>query len=265
MYSLARTASRVGRKAVTILTNVDNHYSDGRAFHSIKLCNRSTRTMRGWGSIWRPLALQLQSPYGCSQSIATVSSSSIEGNVVRLLQSEIEYELESNPPDQIPDGEIPDDEIPFIVKDMPGEQWIVLHRKYGKENIKIEATMLDLGPGDSVEDLGEDDIPCKICLAVTISKDEATKSMMLGCSAYPDEITVDRVAIMEAEPSYQLTYEGPGFERMKENLQGAFQEFLQERGIDDNLSNYLYEYMINKSKKEYLNWLQRLQFFVENR
>lgn len=259
MYSLARTGSRVGRKAITILANADAHHSDGRAFHSIKLCNRSNTTIRGWGSIWRPLPLQLQSPYGCSQPIATVSSS-FEGNLVRLLQSEIEYEIDSNPPAQIPD-----DEIPFIVKDNPGEQWIVLHRKYGKENIKVEATMLDLGPADSNEDLGEDDIPCKICLAVTISKDEATKSMMIGCSAYPDEITVDRVAIMEAEPStYQLTYYGgPGFEHMKENLQEAFQEFLQERGIDDNLSNFLYEYMINKSKKEYLNWLRSLQSFVE--
>lgn len=258
MYSLARTGSRVGRKVITVFTNLDAHHSNGRAFHSTKLYNRSTTTMMGWGSIWTPLPLQLQSPYGCGLSIATVSSSSFEGNLVRLLQSEIKYEIDSNPPAQIPH-----DNIPFIVKDKPGEQWIVLHRKYGKENIKVEATMLDLGSSDSHEDLGEDDIPCKICLAVTISKDEAPKSMMIGCSGYPDEITVDRVVIMEAESSYELTYEGPGFERMNENLQKAFQEFLQERGIDDDLSNFLYEYMINKCKKEYLNWLQSLQSFVE--
>lgn len=258
MYSLARTRSRVERKVIAILTNLDTHHSNGKAFHSTKLCNISTTTMRRWGSIWRPVPLQFQSPYVCGLSVATVSSSSFEGNLVRLLQSEIKYEIDSNPPTQIPH-----DNIPFIVKDKPGEQWIALHRKYGKENIKVEATMLDLGSADSHEDLGEDDIPCKICLAVTISKDEATRSMMIGCSGYPDEITVDRVVIMEAESSQELTNEGPGFERMKEDLQRAFQEFLQERGIDDDLSNFLYEYMMNKSKKEYLTWLQSLQSFIE--
>ena len=38
---------------------------------------------------------------------------------------------------------------------------------------------------------------------------------MIGCFAYPNEIIIDIVEIMEAETSYQLTYEGTIYERVK--------------------------------------------------
>ena len=47
---------------------------------------------------------------------------------------------------------------------------------------------------------------------------EATRSMMIRCSSYPDEIIVDRVVIMEEKPSYQLNYEGPISECMKNKM-----------------------------------------------
>ena len=41
---------------------------------------------------------------------------------------------------------------------------------------------------------------------------------MIGCFAYPNEIIIDIVEIMEAKPSYQLTYEGTIYERVKNKM-----------------------------------------------
>ena len=41
---------------------------------------------------------------------------------------------------------------------------------------------------------------------------------MIGCFAYPNEIIIDIVEIMEAEPSYQLTYEGTIYECVKNKM-----------------------------------------------
>ena len=50
---------------------------------------------------------------------------------------------------------------------------------------------------------------------------------------------------------------------LDENLQKAFNKYLELRGITAITTNFLHEYMINKDSREYLHWLQSLKEFVE--
>ncbi|GLJ06981.1 hypothetical protein SUGI_0054750 [Cryptomeria japonica] len=187
-----------------------------------------------------------------------------DAHLSRLLQAEIKFEFDNDPPDQV---QVHREDIPFSVNDKPGEQWMVLQRKYGKEDIKLEVTMIDLGkvPAEYYpEQAGEDYTSCTITLAVTISKGEGAPVMVIGCTVYPNEIVTDSVSVAEEESSEPQIHQSPDFREMSGDLQIAFRGYLEERGINSNLASILYDLMLNKRKVEYLRWLQTVKDFIEN-
>lgn len=50
---------------------------------------------------------------------------------------------------------------------------------------------------------------------------------------------------------------------LDENLQKAFHKFLEIRGINPRITNFLQEYMFSKDNKEYVEWLKNLKYFIE--
>ena len=205
------------------------------------------------GSMWIPVRFASAAP-----------KSKIEENLLRVLDSEIKCALESDPPteDVVPEGT-----IPFTVEDTPGEQSVYLRRKYGNEDIKIEVMAMDMGSsgedGDDDDDENEQGSRPHVSLTVTVSKGEGP-SLEFNCSAYPDEVTIDVMAVKEKEPSADhIAYEGPSFQDLDENLQKSFHKFLEVRGIKGSLSNFLAEYMMNKDNKEYIRWLKNVKSFIE--
>lgn len=52
---------------------------------------------------------------------------------------------------------------------------------------------------------------------------------------------------------------------LDDELQDAIYDFLEERGIDDDLAVFLHRYMKNKDKTEYLRWMEILKSFVEKK
>lgn len=54
------------------------------------------------------------------------------------------------------------------------------------------------------------------------------------------------------------------FRDMSTKLQNGFYEFLRTRGVNDDLSKFLHEYMMNKDRIELIQWLQKLQSVFEN-
>lgn len=39
--------------------------------------------------------------------------------------------------------------------------------------------------------------------------------------------------------------------------------YLEERGVDDELAEFLHEYMVNKDKSELLRWLRIVESYVQ--
>jgi complement component 1 Q subcomponent-binding protein len=56
---------------------------------------------------------------------------------------------------------------------------------------------------------------------------------------------------------------GPVCRSLDENLQKQFKKFLEARGIDGNLADYLSDLMEDKEKREYSRWLQNIEAFVK--
>eukprot|EP00262_Sarcandra_glabra_P018192 TRINITY_DN6462_c0_g1_i1.p1 TRINITY_DN6462_c0_g1~~TRINITY_DN6462_c0_g1_i1.p1 ORF type:complete len:293 (+),score=49.82 TRINITY_DN6462_c0_g1_i1:106-879(+) len=192
---------------------------------------------------------------------------SSDDNLVRVVESEIKCAEESDEHDRI--DEIPNG-FPFEIQDNPGEQTITLRRVYHGEQIKVVVCMPDLVTGDGEDNDNSDDDgsdeksnQSSIPLVVTVSK-ETGPSLEFGCTAYPDEVSIDSMSVKEQEASEdQIAYEGSDFSDLDENLQKGFHKYLEIRGIKASTTNFLHEYMINKDSREYLMWLKNLKKFIE--
>ncbi|KAF9602945.1 hypothetical protein IFM89_032827 [Coptis chinensis] len=187
--------------------------------------------------------------------------------VVGILKSEIQCTQDSTNPSResnIPDG------FPFKIEDSPGQQILVLTRQYQSETIKVQVMMPTLvtGGDDGVDPDDADDGNMKatqsgIPLVVTVSKPTGP-CLEFACTGFPDEVAIDSMSVKPSDdPENEIPYEGPDFTNLDENLQKAFNKYLEIRGIKPSVTNYLYEYMLDKDTREYLLWLKNLKEFIE--
>lgn len=185
-----------------------------------------------------------------------------ESKIIRLVRNEIQYQSDYAPPHQ-PVAEFDR----FMVEDRPGEQWITLRGKSAEdENIKIEATMFDgsvFAPKSGGESTGEE-VRLHISLLVDIWKGEQNELMEFVCSAWSDALEIQKVYIFRHGGFPTRPYMGPNIKDMSTKLQNGFYEFLRTRGVNDDLSKFLHEYMMNKDRIELIQWLLKLQSVIEN-
>lgn len=60
----------------------------------------------------------------------------------------------------------------------------------------------------------------------------------------------------------KFQYQGPRFSDLDESLQVAFEEYLDERGINEELAEFIISYSEVKEEKEYRNWLGEVNNFL---
>ncbi|KAG6391143.1 hypothetical protein SASPL_148894 [Salvia splendens] len=202
-------------------------------------------------------AIQSQSQSSSSPS----PTSPFESRLRTILRNEIQYQYDYAPPHQ-PVTEFEK----FSVEDQPGQQWITLRAKSAEdENIKIEATMFDgsiLEPKSDDEDT-EEVVRLHISMLVDIWKGKETDSMEFVCSAWPDSLEIQKVYMFKRDNFPAQPYMGPDMKNLSKKLQTGFYEFLNDRGINSDLSRFLHQYMMNKDRIELLHWLGKVQSYIE--
>ncbi|CAN8293195.1 unnamed protein product [Cochlearia groenlandica] len=213
----------------------------------------------------RTCVRSIQSPKFLSSGsyVSEMRKTAFEGNILRLLRSEIQSELDHSPLLQ------PEDRFgPFTVDERPGEQWISLRRKFGdKEDIKIEATMFD-GSVPCSKSAGTDpeDVQLHITFIVNISKCGDGERLEIMCSAWPDTIQISKFFVRKSSiKSLPNAYSGPEFEEMEDEVQDSVYRYLEERGVSDDLAVFLHQYMKNKDKAEYVRWMEIIKSYVEQK
>ncbi|CAK9310360.1 unnamed protein product [Citrullus colocynthis] len=210
-----------------------------------------------------PITFPPENPYVFFKTlrhyISDMRRSAFEGNILRLLRNEIRYELDRSPPVQ------PVTKFgAFTVDGRPGEQWIRLDREYGEnESIKIEVTMFDRAipsPKSGGSSSGED-VLLHITTIVHITKGGGNDVLEIMCSAWPDSLEIDRLFLRRGEPAQP--YAGPEFKELDDDLQNSLYEYLEARGVDDQLAVFLHKYMKNKDKTELIRWMETVKAFIE--
>ncbi|XP_073003802.1 uncharacterized protein At2g39795, mitochondrial-like [Typha latifolia] len=191
--------------------------------------------------------------------------STFDSNLLRILRSEIACLADYRPPHP-PVSSFKS----FAVEDHPGEQWIRLRSKHGADDIKVDATMFDgaapvpEAPLFKKVEAYEKGLRLHISLVVEVSRGEESDSVLeFICSAWPDSLVVQKVFPLRRKGMAVTPYMGRDFRELEEGLRKSVQEYLEERGVDDELAEFLHEYMLNKDKAELLRWLMIVESYVQ--
>uniref|UniRef100_A0A0E0M4F9 Uncharacterized protein n=1 Tax=Oryza punctata TaxID=4537 RepID=A0A0E0M4F9_ORYPU len=189
--------------------------------------------------------------------------SPMDDRLLRLLRSEISYISERRPP------------YPplktfksFGVEDRPGEQWVRLRATRGAydEEVKVDATMFDgaaVPPPDAplfrrVESLERGP---RLHLSLIVEVSRADRVLGFICSAWPDELVVRHVLTLRGADGSSTSNGGRDFVKLEARERESVRKFLQEREVDDELAEFLHDYMANKEKMELLRWLKTVESF----
>ncbi|EEB08028.1 Mam33 family protein [Schizosaccharomyces japonicus yFS275] len=192
----------------------------------------------------------------------------------------------------------------FTVKDVPGQAEVVLERSYGPEKIEVKFNVQnfydeegDMYPDEEEEDLeyenesnnldeNQDEIiedyedetsedifhtqPCTI----SITKPNSG-CLYFDANIVEGELDIDNIYFSkdpelllssseDAKTKRKTAYLGPSFKELDEEVQSLFENYLEERGIDYNLIDFVMQMKQPKETKEYVHWLQNIQKFVSN-
>ncbi|KAK9075008.1 hypothetical protein SSX86_003327 [Deinandra increscens subsp. villosa] len=184
--------------------------------------------------------------------------SPFESNLIRMLTNEIEFDSDYAPPHQ------PEKKFnAFMVEDRPGEQFVTLMgRSTIDEKIKIEATMFD-GVSPNMDDDNEPDGQLHISVLVDILKGDGGDILEFVCSAWPERLEIQKLYVIGQGGTLTRPYTGPDFGVLDKKIQSAMYEFLNARGINNDLCLFLHKYVWNKDKVEHIQCLKLLKSYVE--
>ncbi|KAM0057266.1 putative mitochondrial glycoprotein [Helianthus debilis subsp. tardiflorus] len=202
----------------------------------------------------------LQTPPSNAFSTSTIQRKSpFESNLVRMLTSEIEFDSEYAPPHQTEKKF-----NAFMVEDRSGGQFVTLRgRSTIDENIKIEATMFDGVSPNMDEDDNEPNAQLHISLLVDIFKGEGGDMLEFVCSAWPQRLEIQKLYVIRPGGTLSRPYIGPDFRVLDKKLQSAMYNYLNARGVNNDLCLFLHRYVWNKDKIEHIQRLKLLKSYVE--
>lgn len=107
------------------------------------------------------------------------------------------------------------------------------------------------------------DLQLHISLLVDISKGDGCGDLEFLCSSWPDSLEIQKVYLLRRDLMLANPYMGPNFRDLDPKLQNALCKLLEARGINDELSGFLHEYMLNKDRTEFVRWLGKLKSSME--
>ncbi|KAM0035650.1 putative mitochondrial glycoprotein [Helianthus debilis subsp. tardiflorus] len=214
-------------------------------------------------SCYRPLITPIQHPSPNEQSRGFVSEmrkTAFEDRIRRLIRNDIQYELDRSPLTQLVSKF-----KSFSVDERSGEQWIRLSKKFGdNEEIKLEVTMFQVSapPAKDGSLTTANDLELYISMVVDVFKDEDSGILEFVCNVWPDSIEIDKVFMRDQDGMTGKPYLGPPFNDLDDELQSSLYDFLESRGINDELAAFLHKCMQHKSKNEYIRWMGNIESFV---
>ncbi|KAJ4850731.1 hypothetical protein Tsubulata_035935 [Turnera subulata] len=76
------------------------------------------------------------------------------------------------------------------------------------------------------------------------------------------EASADKIEIISLDLDHPNSIRGPKFWDLDRNLQKAFHKYLEIRGSTPGNMKFFFEYVNNKGRGEYLQWLQNLKSII---
>lgn len=199
-----------------------------------------------------------------SSASFSTSGSALSESLQTLLKRELKHEQTSyEQPEAVAKGP----PAPFTLTSAPGDGTVTLKRDYNGEEVSVDASInMQEGLAPEIEDEAEEeaeDYGTEVAFNVTVTK--GGESLVFECASDGTYLEVRHVALEPADgPASETAYSGPVFDELADPLREAFSSYLADRGIDEDLGEYLRHAVYDKEQKEYIGWLDRVGKFVGN-
>ncbi|KAJ5780567.1 Mitochondrial glycoprotein [Penicillium paradoxum] len=236
-----------------------------------------------------------------TSSIFKAPSSEVDIDLLAKLEDELKHEKSSDIPEFAEQQEIIDEIVKhgeWQVKDVAGEQEVILSKKFGNENIRVSFTVADIQNISEQEDFDDASLTDEMEFQnqsrgqhaetseefeqpepsfparVNITVEKPNNGALLIQTVVQDGVfqieevshfaKADLAQAQTAEKDWarQSLYAGPPFENLDEDLQGLWDRYLEDRGINAEFANMVPDYISVKEQKEYLRWLETVKNFI---
>ncbi|KAJ5885251.1 hypothetical protein N7495_009761 [Penicillium taxi] len=179
------------------------------------------------------------------------------------------------------------------VKDIEGEQEVVLTKKFENETLRVTFTVADINnlSEDAMDDLTDDALgdegelsgqsaeteeglapsfPAR--LNVTIEKANSG-ALLIQAVTQDGDLQIEEIShykdaeiakahTAEKDWSRQSLYAGPPAENLDPELLAFWGRYLEERGINVEFQSMVIDFIAYKEQKEYIRWLESVQKFI---
>ncbi|XBW35985.1 hypothetical protein QEN19_001559 [Hanseniaspora menglaensis] len=244
----------------------------------------------------QPIAAKILTKPFTAQALRTFSAAPVRLNkdsetskLVEILKEEIQVELEEPEVTTIPEKLAEYDGFSIVKNDINSVNLHLIKDK-GDEEIHVFIDVDELINGPDVLDQGvegeeavaegeefepmEDLSPAKIQFAVI----DKNKNTALSFGINPDFTTGDftvqnilpfsdtSLLLSEKADDFlkkDLSYAGPQFSNLDENLQHALLQYLHSRGLNVEFVEYIQDLATHLENQKYINWLDSLQKFFK--
>jgi complement component 1 Q subcomponent-binding protein len=170
----------------------------------------------------------------------------------------------------------------WTLEGVEGNDEVTLTRKFGNENIRVMFSIADYQPEEEAAELDQEsqegeesasnEYPVRVSFSVT--KDNAKGALNIDTVCQEGAFLVDNISFYhDAKLATDLTadadwkrrglYIGPQFDSLDVAVQEEFEKWLHERGVNESLATFIWEFSEYREQKEYVTWLENVKGFVE--
>mmetsp|Transcript_23671 Transcript_23671/g.69276 ORF Transcript_23671/g.69276 Transcript_23671/m.69276 type:complete len:229 (-) Transcript_23671:251-937(-) len=188
------------------------------------------------------------------------------------LASEIEHEKEALAEGMEPDLAQVMESLGrrMTIQDEPGSTEVSLVSGSERpEQITIKFNVKDVGANDMLDEFepeeGEEEFENADISTVPFSVDvrKGDHTLRFHCVTGGEDLTIDEVEFEPKDVDYDTSYMGPEFNDLDDSLIDGFHDYLQEIGVDNEVTSFVMGYSEHKEGKEYAQWLQNVKGFLE--
>lgn len=148
-------------------------------------------------------------------------------------------------------------------------------------------SLLSLQEGAEGEEGAEENAIYEIPFTINITKEDGDDGLVFDCVTDGESFTIRKCVVESFEFPSDLPgvdgdeedeemdmsgldepmepYRGPIFENLDPELQERFYDYLEERGVTENLVRYVHALVFDKEQREYVRWLGRVKKFLETK
>ena len=207
-----------------------------------------------------------------------------ERGLSQVLGEELEHERTTYVPSEVVAKGPPE---PFEMIETDGDCEITLVRAFGDDEeiaVTFNATedpyeedeyFVSDADGAATNEAEDEDEDVTIHFSVSVSRGDGHEGLEFSCATDGETVEVRNVryeaiggggggeADEDDDDEYFSSYPGPNYDELDESVQEEFHKYLEARGIDATLANYIAEAHVDKEQREYTRWLENVANFVK--